>query len=200
MAPAASQVTGVVLAGGRGRRMGGNDKGLVELAGRPLIEHVLEGLRPQVGALLINVNRNHETYATYGERLVDDALTGFQGPLAGFAAAMQAADTPWILTVPCDGPLLPPDLLSRLSTALEGDDAELAVAHDGERLQPVYALLPVSLYPSLTRFLDAGDRKIDLWYARHRMARADFSDCPDLFNNINTPEQREHFSLTGDGR
>ncbi len=196
--PDTSQVTGVILAGGRGRRMGGGDKGLVELAGRPLIEHVLDGLRPQVGALLININRNHERYAAYGEPLVDDTLTGFQGPLAGFAAAMQAVESSWILTVPCDGPWLPPDLLSRLSRALQQDDAELAVAHDGERLQPVYALLPVSLYPSLNAFLDAGDRKIDLWYAKHHMATADFADCPEVFNNINTPEQHEHFSLSGD--
>ncbi len=199
MAPDALQVTGVVLAGGRGRRMGGHDKGLVELAGRPLIDYVLEGLRPQVDSLLINVNRNHERYAACGERLVDDTLTGYQGPLAGFAAAMAAAETPWILTVPCDGPLLPKDLLSRLAHAVDRDDAELAVAHDGDRLQPVYALLPVSLYPSLSAFLDAGERKIDLWYAHHRMAKADYSDCKEAFRNINTPEQREGFSLAGTG-
>lgn len=193
--PPAEQVSGVILAGGRGRRMGGRDKGLVELAGRPLIEHVLEGLRPQVGRILINVNRNRERYAAYGESLVGDALDGFQGPLAGFAAAMQACATPWILTVPCDGPRVPPRLLERLGRALAEADAELAVAHDGQRLQPVYALLGVNLYPSLQAFLQAGDRKIDLWYARHRMATADFSDCQEVFRNINTPQQREEFAM-----
>ncbi len=190
----ASQVTGVVLAGGKGRRMGGQDKGLVRLDGCPLIEYVLDALRPQVGGLMINVNRNHDIYRVYGERLVDDTLSDFQGPLAGFAASMEVAETPWILTVPCDVPLLPSDLLARLASALERQQAELAVAHDGERWQTVHALLPVSLYPSLARYLGSGERKIDRWYAKHRMARADFSDCPEAFDNINTPEQREAFA------
>lgn len=190
-APAAQQVTGIILAGGRGRRMGGMDKGLMEFAGRPLVEHIMESLRPQVGALMINANRNQETYRGYDLPVINDQLDDYQGPLAGFSAAMKAATTPWILTVPCDSPEIPADLLQRMTSALENDQAELAVAHDGKRLQPVYALLPGSLLPSLTAFLSAGDRKIDLWYARHRMARADFSDCPEVFNNINTPEQRE---------
>ena len=188
------QVTGVILAGGRGRRMGGSDKGLVDLAGRRLVEYVLDGLAPQVGAILINANRNQEIYERYGYPLVDDALDGYQGPLAGFAAAMAAAHTPWILTVPCDGPRVPGQLLARLANALTRGQADLAVAHDGERLQPVHALLPVALAGSLTDFLAAGERKIDLWYARHRMTTADFSDCPGSFRNVNTPEQREHMA------
>jgi molybdenum cofactor guanylyltransferase len=188
------QVTGVILAGGRGRRMGGVDKGLVELAGRPLIEHVLDGLRPQAAQILINANRHHDVYERYGCPVVGDAMADYQGPLAGFSAAMKAASTPWILTVPCDGPWMPPDLLARMALALSEQGAELAVAHDGERLQPVYALLPSSLLDSLTAFLQAGDRKIDLWYAQHRMAKADFSDCAETFRNVNTPEQRERFA------
>ena len=188
------QVTGVVLAGGRGRRMGGTDKGLVELAGRPLIEHVLDGLRPQVGPILINANRNQAQYGRYGHAVASDELADYQGPLAGFAAAMAVADTSWILTVPCDGPKVPAELRSRLAQALLREDAELAVAHDGERLQPVYALLPVSLAGSLAGFLVAGERKIDRWYSQHRMAIGDFSDCRDAFRNVNTLEERERIA------
>ncbi|MBU0654034.1 MAG: bifunctional molybdopterin-guanine dinucleotide biosynthesis adaptor protein MobB/molybdopterin molybdotransferase MoeA [Gammaproteobacteria bacterium] len=183
-----ADITGVILAGGRGSRMGGQDKGLLEFNGRPLVEHLLDALKPQTSAVLINANRNQERYQTYGQPVVNDELTGFQGPLAGFAAAMQAAETACIMTVPCDGPQLAPDMAERLLQALQTENAELAVAHDGERLQPVHALIPVSLLPSLQTFLKNGDRKIDLWYAQHRMAQANFSDCRDMFRNINTPE------------
>ncbi len=183
-----ADITGVILAGGRGSRMGGQDKGLIEFNGRPLVEHLLAALQPQTGALLINANRNQERYQAYQLPVVNDELTGFQGPLAGFAAAMQTAETAYIMTVPCDGPLIVPDMAERLLRALQTAGAELAVAHDGERLQPVHALIPVSLLPSLQAFLANGDRKIDLWYAQHRMARADFADCREVFQNINTPE------------
>jgi molybdenum cofactor guanylyltransferase len=187
---APDEVTGVVLAGGRGSRMGGTDKGLIELAGRPLIEHVLEALEPQVGSILINANRNPARYARYGHPVVGDAMKGFQGPLAGFAAGMAAARTPWVLTVPCDSPRVPPDLLARLAQALGTQAAQMAVARDGDRLQPVYALLPVTLSVSLDRFLAAGGRKTDKWFAQHRYATADFSDCGEVFANLNTPEDR----------
>ena len=186
-----SQITAVVLAGGRGRRMGGADKGLIELNGRPLIKHVLAAIAPQVAAVIVNANRNLDRYAGFGYPVVRDDLAGFQGPLAGFAAAMAAAATPYILTLPCDGPLLPADYLQTMSAALENDDAELAVAHNGNRLQPVYALLPCTLRPSLVAYLNNGDRKIDLWYATQRMALADFSHCPEVFRNINTPDERD---------
>ena len=186
------QITGVILAGGKARRMGGIDKGLVDFAGRPLVSRVAEALRPQVGRLVINANRNHDTYGSLGFEIVPDTLADYQGPLAGFAAAMAAASTPWILTVPCDGPFVAPDLAARLAGALTQScadaPAELAVADDGERLQPVYALLAVDLAGSLSRFLAEGERKIDRWYARHRYAVADMSDCPRCFTNINTLE------------
>lgn len=191
--PGREQVTGVILAGGMARRMGGQDKGLVDFAGRPLVEWVLAALTPQVGGILINANRNHARYAGYGHLLVADAMKDYQGPLAGFACALAASPTPWIVTVPCDGPYLAPDLVARLTQALAGSGsdagagAELAVASDGHRLQPVYALLPRTLVPSLATFLAAGERKIDRWYAQHRIAIADFSDCPDCFANINSP-------------
>ncbi|MFM1891830.1 MAG: molybdenum cofactor guanylyltransferase [Pseudomonadota bacterium] len=194
-----NQITGVVLAGGQGRRMGGDDKGLVELAGRPLVSYVLDALRPQVGKVLINANRNSAAYAALGCPVVADDLAGYQGPLAGFVSAMAAADTPYIVTVPCDGPRLPPDLVQRLYGERQAAAAEVAVAHDGERLQPVHALLSTALLTDLRAFLDAGDRKIDLWYARHRMAVVDFSDRPEAFENVNTPQQLSQLEqeLTG---
>ena len=185
-------VTGVVLAGGRGSRMGGQDKGLVELAGRPLIAHVLEALVPQVGRVMINANRNLEVYRRLGFPVVVDDLSEFQGPLAGFAGAMAAADTAFVLLVPCDGPELAADFAARLYRALQADEgAELAVAHDGRRLQPVHALLATALRPDLDRFLAAGERKIDRWYARHRRVTVDFSHQPGMFRNVNTPQERD---------
>jgi molybdenum cofactor guanylyltransferase len=183
-----SAIIGAILAGGQARRLGGIDKGLVEIDGRPMIEWIIEALVPQVDALLINANRNPERYRRYGFPVVEDRLPNFQGPLAGFAAVLEEvpADVA-ILTVPCDSPAPPPDLAARLLDALEGGGAELAVAHDGERLQPVYALIPAALRDSLDAFLASGDRKIDLWYARHRMATADFSDRRDHFVNLNRP-------------
>lgn len=186
-----SQITAVILAGGRGRRMGGEDKGLIELNGRPLIKHVLATIAPQVAAVIVNANRNLDRYAGFGYPVVRDDLAGFQGPLAGFAAAMAVVSTPYIITLPCDGPLLPTDYVRTMSAVLENDGVELVVAHNGERLQPVYALLPCALRPNLLEYLENGDRKIDLWYQTHSMALADFSHCPEAFRNINTPDERD---------
>ncbi|MCP4288348.1 MAG: molybdenum cofactor guanylyltransferase [Gammaproteobacteria bacterium] len=186
-----SQITAVILAGGRGRRMGGEDKGLVKLNGRPLISHILDVIAPQVGSVIVNANRNLDRYANFGYPVVRDDLEGFQGPLAGFAAAMSVTATPYIVTMPCDGPLLPDDYVETMINSLENEEAELSVAHNGERLQPVYALIPCSLRPSLADYLRNGDRKIDLWYNNHRMVTTDFSHCPDAFRNINTPDERD---------
>ena len=191
--PGRDVITGVVLAGGRGSRMGGEDKGWVMLNGRPMIEHVIARLQPQVGALFISANRNQERYAALGHRVVPDLLADYQGPLAGMASAMQSASTPYVVTVPCDSPLFGADLVARLAQALVGGDADIAVAHDGARPHPVFLLLKRSLLPSLLAFLDAGERKIDRWFARHRVATADFSDRPEAFININDPD--EHRAL-----
>ena len=185
------EVTAVILAGGRGRRMGGLDKGLVNLEKRPLIAHVLNAIAPQAGSVLINANRNAEKYREFGYRIVSDTLDDYQGPLAGFVSAMAVASTPYIVTLPCDGPLVPTDYVQRMINALEMSENEIAVAHDGDRIQPVYALLPVGLMSDLEAFLAEGDRKIDLWYSRHHVALADFSDCPEAFRNINTPGERD---------
>lgn len=182
------RVTGLVLAGGRARRMGGIDKGLAELAGRPLIEWVLEVLAPQTQTVIINANRSQATYSEYGCKVIADRTTGFCGPLAGIAAGLAASDTDYLVTCPCDSPLLPADLVERLYRRLQKDRTELAVAHNGERLQPVFALLSRNLTASLEAYLDAGGRKIDRWYEQHPMSVVDFSDCPEAFMNINTPD------------
>lgn len=191
--PKPQHITGVVLAGGRGSRMGGEDKGLIVLNGRPMVGHVVARLRPQVGQLLISANRNQERYAALGYEVVPDLLADYQGPLAGMAAALQAATTPYVVTVPCDSPLIGADVVARLGQALVQNAADACVAHDGERTHPVFLLLKRSLLPSLLDFLNAGERKIDRWFVQHRVAQADFRDCPETFLNVNDPE--EHRAL-----
>lgn len=182
-------VTGVILAGGRGSRMGGVDKGLVPFAGRPLVEWVIAALAPQVDRLLISANRSLAAYRAYGHAVVTDLEPGYQGPLAGMLSAMRAADEGWILTLPCDGPLAPPDLRARLADALTAQRSEIAVATDGRRTQFVHALLPVSLAPSLERFLASGERRSADWYAGHRVALVDFGDQAERFVNLNAPDE-----------
>lgn len=186
-------ITAVVLAGGRGLRMGGLDKGLVEVAGRPLIGYTLAALAPQVGAIVINANRNAERYRAWGYPVIADASGDFDGPLAGMCAALGAITTPLLLTVPCDCPRLAPDLAARLHAALLRDDAEIAVAHDGTRTQPVFALLRRELHADLAEQLAAGERKIDRWFRFHRLAPVDFSDRPEHFVNLNSPEEKAAF-------
>jgi molybdenum cofactor guanylyltransferase len=182
-------VTAVILAGGKGTRMDDIDKGLAELASRPLIEYVIDAIKPQVETIILNANRNAEQYSRYGYPVVSDALADYQGPLAGIISAMKHSTTSHIVTLPCDGPFLPGDLVERLISSLTDNNAEIAVAHDGVRMQPVYSLIPVTLSNSLGRFLDSGERKVQLWYKQHRVALADFSDCPEAFRNINTSAQ-----------
>lgn len=188
--PPRHEITGGILAGGRGRRLGGADKGLVPLAGRPLVTHIAERLAAQVHTVVLNANRNLDTYRTLGHPVVPDREPDFQGPLAGMSVLLEHAATPWLVVVPCDGPFLPPDLVERLWRARSALQADIAVAHDGKRLQPVFCLLHKPLLEDLRAFLGAGERKIDRWYARHRTATADFSDIPATFFNINTPQDR----------
>ena len=185
-------ISGVILAGGRGSRMGGMDKGLVALKGRPMVAHVIERLRPQVGELLINANRNTEHYATFGFPVVPDYREGYLGPLAGIASGLAAAATSYVVTVPCDSPLVGADLVARLARALVQNQADLAVAHDGERAHPVFLLLRRSLFDDLTAFIETGGRKIDRWFECHRVAYADFRDTPEAFVNVNDQEERRH--------
>jgi molybdenum cofactor guanylyltransferase len=183
-------VTGVVLAGGRATRMGGVDKGLVPVKGRPMILWVIDVLRPQVGDVLVNANRNLERYREFGCPVIDDGDREFRGPLAGIASGLRAAQSQYVAFAPCDSPLVCGDLVTRLRAALSLQNTRIAVAHDGERLQPVFALLERALLDDLMRYLDSGERKIDRWYAEHGYAQADFSDVADSFVNINAPDEK----------
>ncbi|HUN67719.1 MAG TPA: molybdenum cofactor guanylyltransferase MobA [Burkholderiales bacterium] len=180
-------VTGIVLAGGLGRRMGGVDKGLQLLHGKPMVAAVLARLAPQVDEILINANQNPEAYARFGYRVVPDAIGGFAGPLAGLHAGMSAASHPLVLTVPCDSPFLPPDLFFRLHENM--GDKDLAVAKTGEQPHPVFALVRSSVLKNLENFLAEGGRKIDAWYASLKVIEVSFDDEADAFRNINTPEE-----------
>ncbi len=171
--------------------MGGRDKGLLEFDGRPLVAILIEKLKRQSVGIVINANRNESAYAAYGYPLVRDRLDGYQGPLAGFASAMAAVDTGFILTLPCDSPLLADDYVQRFIDRQAQTGASICVAHDGERLQPVHALIRVDLLAGLEAFLGRGERKIDRWYAEHDFKTTDFSDCAGMFRNINTPADRE---------
>ena len=186
-----ADITAVILAGGQGRRMGGRDKGLLEFEGRPLIAILIEKLERQSVGIVINANRNLPAYGSYGYPVVRDRLDDYQGPLAGFASAMAIVDTDFILTLPCDGPLLADDYVQRFVDRHAQTGASICVAHDGERLQPVHALIRVDLLPGLEAFLGHGERKIDRWYARHDFATTDFSDCAGMFRNINTPADQK---------
>ena len=183
-----SDVTGVILAGGQARRMGGQDKGLVMLDGKPMIELIIDILKPQTAKLLINANRNHDLYSRYGLELVADELSGFCGPLAGMASALKIINTGYMVTAPCDSPFIPLDLVHRLSESLKNKSVDISVAHDGERIQPVFCMLKKTLLQSLVDYLVAGDRKIDRWFEQHDFTMVDFSDKPETFENINTHE------------
>lgn len=183
-----ADVTGVILAGGLARRMGGHDKGLIAFNGRPLIEHVLQRLAAQVHALVINANRNLDIYAKYGWPVVKDDMDGYHGPLAGMATCLARVSTPYLATVPCDTPYMPFDLIPRLYRDLIAHDAEICVAHDGLRIQPVFTLLKTGLQDSILAYLQGGDHRTDLWFSRHRLTLSDFSDVPEAFFNINHPE------------
>jgi molybdopterin-guanine dinucleotide biosynthesis protein A len=181
------KVTGVVLAGGQGRRMGGVDKGLQLLRGKPMAQWAIERLAPQVDEVLINCNQNLEAYARFGRRLVPDEIRGFAGPLAGLHAALKAAAHPLVVTVPCDSPFLPEDLVSRLESRMEGKD--LAVAKTGDQPHPVFSMVRREVLENLEAFLSGGGRKIDAWYASLRTVEVSFDDQADAFRNINTLEE-----------
>lgn len=187
----APPISGIILAGGRARRMANQDKGLIDLAGRPMIDYVIQALRPQVDELLINANRNLIQYRQFGCQVVPDQIPDFAGPLAGVAAGLETARHDLLLSVPCDGPWLPHDLVNRLFLQLQTEQADLCVVHDGQRLQPVYGLFRRQLAADIRSFLAAGDRKILLWLERQRTAVADFSDHPEAFVNLNTPEEQQ---------
>ncbi|MBP7628244.1 MAG: molybdenum cofactor guanylyltransferase [Pseudomonadota bacterium] len=187
--PTPERITGLVLAGGLGRRMGGVDKGLSLLDGEPLVEHIIRRLAPQVGQLIINANQNHDIYAGFGYPVVGDRIEGHAGPLAGLEAGLAACTTPYLLTVPCDSPLLPADLVSRLAACLTAHKASIAVARTGEQLHPVFSLIRSDELPELQAFINAGGRRMEAWLRRLCWAPCPFDDCPEAFANINTPDE-----------
>jgi molybdopterin-guanine dinucleotide biosynthesis protein A len=187
-------ITGLVLAGGQGRRMGSVDKGLQDFRGRPLVGWVLDRLAPQVGSVLISANRNLPRYAAFGHPVLADRLGGFAGPLAGLQAALSQAPTPLLVTAPCDSPLLPADLVARLHDALVAQQAELAVACAGGRAHRAFCLLRCELLPRLDAFLASGERRIGLWHASLNVTEVDFSDEAVAFSNINTVDELAQLS------
>ena len=183
-------ITGLVLAGGRGSRMGGVDKGLQNHHGMPLALHALLRLGQQVGTTMVNANRNLAAYESMGAPVWPDALPDYPGPLAGFLAGLEHCETPWLVTVPCDTPDFPADLVARLAAAAQEQQADIAIAATREpdgslQSQPVFCLMRASLLESLVRATAAGERKIDRWAKQHRCAEVVFDDA-DAFFNANT--------------
>jgi molybdopterin-guanine dinucleotide biosynthesis protein A len=194
----AHDITGIILAGGRGSRMGGVDKGLQNFNGIPLALHTLMRLGPQVESVMVNANRNLSAYESFGAAVWPDASADFAGPLSGFLVGLERAETPYVLTVPCDTPRLPLDLAQRLADAIVREGAEIAMAAAPEtqadgttavRTQPVFCLIKIELSESLVKFTHAGGRKIDAWTAQHQTVVVPFdapTDDPLAFANVNT--------------
>ena len=178
-------ITGIVLSGGAGRRMGSVDKGLELLAGHPLVEHVLRRLGPQVDEILISANRNRDRYERLGFRVIADSTPGFAGPLAGLEACMAEASHAWVMTVPCDSPFLPMDLAVRLRLPMQ-DGADVAIAKTGDRSHPVFCLCRRALRPHLQAFLAQGGRRFEEWCRTLQLAEVAFDDEADAFRNLNS--------------
>ncbi len=189
-------VSGIILAGGQGRRMGTVDKGLQVLAGRTMIEHVIERLGPQVDEIIINANQNLDKYGKFGYPVAPDVTVGFAGPLAGLQAGLKAANHPLVVTAPCDSPFLPHDLVSRLAGAIGSH--QLAVAKTGDQPHPVFALVRRDVLDHLTAYLSGGGRKIDAWYATLQVVEVSFDDEADAFRNINTQAELKGARLKPD--
>jgi len=186
-------ITGLILAGGRAQRMGGIDKGLIPFHDKPLIESAIAKLKPQTQSIIINANRNLTKYAGYGYPVIMDETPDFSGPLAGFLVGLKACKTPYLLTAPCDSPLLPNNLAQNLSAEMDRGDFQLVYASSKEAdgkvwAQPVFCLMRANLQDSLASFLLKGDLKIDRWFKELRSSTVIFDD-PQVFANVNTPEE-----------
>ena len=188
MLPDRSDITGLILAGGRARRMGGIDKGLIEFRGRPLVAHALAVMQSITGTVLISANRNLERYAAFGHPVIADPGDRFDGPLAGLLAGLSTARTAYVLMLPVDVPLMKTAVLARLVATLVERDAEVCAPSDGTRLQPVCLFLRQPVRSSLAAYLGAGGRKVEDWLARERLVVADCSDESAAFANVNAPE------------
>lgn len=186
-----TQTSWVILAGGQASRMGGKDKGLIELNQKPLIAHVIERLSPQTSSILINANRNQDMYRQFG-LVFSDLFKDYPGPMGGIHAGLMHAETDWVGFVPCDSPQINTDLVARFCHAAQ-HDTDILVAHDGDHKQPVFTMYHKRVLPKLTAFLERGDRKIILLYNECKTNYVDFSDSPNCFVNLNTPEELAQF-------
>lgn len=186
--PVHHDLTGLVLAGGRAARLGGRDKGLIEVGGRALVDYAIAVLRQLTPRILISANRHRADYASRGWPVLADALVDYPGPLAGILTALEQLETERLLVMPCDAPLASPALLDRLVAAQDSQGGTACLARDSERLQPTFCLLKREVAPSLRRFLDAGERKTQIWLQSLAPVIVDCSDHPDWFANVNTPE------------
>lgn len=189
MAIARSDITGLILAGGQGLRMGGADKGLVDCAGQPLVAHTLARLQAQVDHVIINANRHLERYAQLGWPVVADAAPGYAGPLAGLQAGLAGAHTDYVVTIPCDCPAFPPDLVARLAARMPPGAAGVVSVRNDARTEPAFALVAVALLPSLAAWLASGERKIDAWHAAMGAQYVEYTDASAAFRNLNTPDE-----------
>jgi len=184
-----NNVTGVVLAGGLARRMNNQDKGLIDYHNRPMVSYAVDAMAQVASTLFINANRNLADYNQFGYKVISDKTDSFDGPLAGVLSAMEQSDTDILCVMPCDSPLIKANHLTQLIKALVDNNADIAVAFDGERLHPVFLALKTSLQESLSQYLGQGDRKIDLWLSQHQLVKVDFSENPNIFLNINTLDE-----------
>ena len=188
-------VSAIILAGGRGSRMNGVDKGLVKLQQQPLVQHVINRLAPQVDEILINANREIAQYKAFNLPILQDENPEFIGPLAGFSLGLQHGKHDYLLTTPCDSPLIPADLASRLMQSLIKENADIAVAKSGGYVHPVFCLMKKSVLPSLTTFIAQGNRKVNLWQKSLALTEVTFDDCDDAFVNVNTVEELDALAL-----
>lgn len=187
-------VTALILAGGAGRRMGGVDKGLLPLDGKPLVQYVIDAIAPQVAGIIISANRNLDAYRRFGYPVIEDRLPGNPGPLAGIAQGLLTAETRFLLTIPCDAPWVAPDLAVRMCGAMDSQPVQVAIAHDGERLQPAHLLLGSDLSDEVDGALAAGERKVRSWVLALAHVEVDFADRRECFANINAPSDLERFN------
>ncbi len=191
-----TKVTAIILAGGQANRMGGAGKGLVPLQDKPLVQHVIERLTPQVDEVLVNANRELDRYDAFNLPILTDEHANFIGPLAGFALGLKHSQHDYLLTAPCDSPLLPEDLTARMMKALTDKKADIAVAKSAGNVHPVFCLMKKTVSPSLTTYLDEGERKVSTWQKSLNYIEVEFNDCSEAFTNLNTFEALEALTAT----
>lgn len=193
------QITGLILAGGRSSRMNGKDKGLMPLIDRPMIEYVIERLKPQVSQIVISANRHIQQYQAFGYDVLVDDYDDFRGPLAGMAKGLSHSNSNYLLTVPCDGPLLPIDLAQRMLSCTLEHKAPAVIVFDGRYRQPTYNLIHKDLLPELNQSLKKNEHKLGKWLMDHGAINLDFSDQPSAFINVNTPDDLKQLTKMKQG-